>query len=132
MNLHFYLFVFLLKALLYSNQKYSEELIPDAVWCEVAYHRPSVFKHRDINYEKVNVVLDEDILSVCRLFCLGNGELEAIPSPCIKVRNILKKFNHSTYRFYSRLPTPKQWPYLSNNFSNGTFSSFQQFPVIFI
>src|SRR3989339_707436 len=99
MNLHFYLFVFLLKALLYSNQKYSEELIPDAVWCEVAYHRPSVFKHRDINYEKVNVVLDEDILSVCRLFCLGNGELEAIPSPCIKVRNILKKFNHSTYRF---------------------------------
>jgi predicted nucleic acid-binding protein len=53
-------------------------IIPDAVWIEVAYHRPSVFKHKDVNFEKVNVVLGEDILSVCRLFCLGNGELEAL------------------------------------------------------
>lgn len=53
-------------------------IIPDAVWREVAYHRPSVFKHKDVNFEKVNVVLSEDILSVCRLFCLGNGELEAL------------------------------------------------------
>ncbi len=53
-------------------------IIPDAVWCEVEYHRPSVFKHKDVNFEKVNVVLGEDILSVCRLFCLGNGELEAL------------------------------------------------------
>jgi len=36
-------------------------ILPDAVWREVAYHRPSVFKHRDINFEKVNVVLGEDI-----------------------------------------------------------------------
>ena len=53
-------------------------IIPDAVWREVEYHRPSVFKHKDVNFEKVNVVLGEDILSVCRLFCLGNGELEAL------------------------------------------------------
>lgn len=53
-------------------------IIPDAVWYEVAYHRPSVFKHKDVNFEKVNVVLDEDILSVCRLFCLDTGEVEAI------------------------------------------------------
>src|SRR3990167_5052547 len=53
-------------------------ILPDAVWREVAYHRPSVFKHRDINFEKVNVVLGEDILSVCRLFCLDTGEVEAI------------------------------------------------------
>ena len=53
-------------------------ILPDAVWREVEYHRPSIFKHKDVNFEKVNVVLGEDILSVCRLFCLGNGELEAI------------------------------------------------------
>jgi predicted nucleic acid-binding protein len=53
-------------------------IIPDAVWYEVAYHRPAVFEHKDVNFEKVNVVLDEDILSVCRLFCLDNGEVEAI------------------------------------------------------
>ena len=53
-------------------------IIPDAVWSEVVYHRPSVFKHKDVNFEKVNVVLGEDILSVCRLFCLDTGELEAI------------------------------------------------------
>ncbi len=53
-------------------------IIPYAVWREVECHRPSVFKHNDVNFEKVNVVLDEDIRSVCRLFCLGTGELEAI------------------------------------------------------
>ena len=53
-------------------------ILPDAVWREVEYHRPSVFKHKDVNFEKVNVVLGEDILSVCRLFCLDTGELEAI------------------------------------------------------
>lgn len=53
-------------------------LIPDAVWREVVYHRPSVFKHKDVSFEKVNVVLVEDILSVCRLFCLDTGEIEAI------------------------------------------------------
>lgn len=53
-------------------------ILPDAVWREVAYHRPSVFKNRDINFEKINAVFDEDILSVCKLFCLDTGELEAI------------------------------------------------------
>lgn len=53
-------------------------IIPDTVWREVEYHRPTVFKHKDVNFEKVSVVLDDDILSVCRLFCLDSGELEAI------------------------------------------------------
>ena len=53
-------------------------LIPYAVWREVEYHRPSVFKHKDVNFEKVNVLLNDDLLSVCRLFCLGIGESEAI------------------------------------------------------
>ncbi|MDR4508300.1 MAG: hypothetical protein MRJ65_08715 [Candidatus Brocadiaceae bacterium] len=57
---------------------FQRRIIPDAVWCEVEYHRPSVFKNRDINFEKVNVVFEEDILSVCKLFCLDIGELEAI------------------------------------------------------
>lgn len=53
-------------------------MLPDTVWREVEYHRPSVFKHKDINFEKVSVALDDDILSVCRLFCLDTGESEAI------------------------------------------------------
>ncbi len=57
---------------------FKKRILPNAVWCEIEYHGPSAFKHRDINFEKVNVVLDENIRSVCRLFCLGNGELEAI------------------------------------------------------
>ena len=53
-------------------------ILPDAVWREVEYHKPSVFKRKDVNFENVNVMLDEDILSVCRLFCLDTGESEAI------------------------------------------------------
>ena len=53
-------------------------ILPDAVWREVEYHKPSVFKCKDVNFENVNVMLDEDILSVCRLFCLDTGESEAI------------------------------------------------------
>ncbi len=63
---------------LYLLTDFQRLIIPDAVWREVEYHRPSVFKNRDINFEKVSVILDDDILSVCKLFCLGTGELEAI------------------------------------------------------
>ncbi|TLD39971.1 MAG: hypothetical protein JETT_3766 [Candidatus Jettenia ecosi] len=63
---------------LYLLTDFERLIIPDAVWREVEYHSPSVFKYRDINFEKANVVFDEDILSVCKLFCLDTGELEAI------------------------------------------------------
>lgn len=63
---------------LYLLTDFQRLIIPDAVWREVEYHRPSIFKNRDINFEKVSVILDGDILSVCKLFCLDTGELEAI------------------------------------------------------
>ncbi len=59
-------------------------IIPDTVWREVEYHRPTVFKHKDVNFEKVSVVLDDDILSVCRLFCLDSGEIRS--TPCTPAR----------------------------------------------
>ncbi len=52
-------------------------LLPEAVSREVEHHRPTVFL-RGVFFEKVDVAFDRNIHTVCKLFSLDIGEMEAM------------------------------------------------------
>lgn len=52
-------------------------LLPKAVSREAEHHKPAVFL-KDIFFEQVDVVFDKNIHTVCKLFSLDIGEMEAV------------------------------------------------------
>lgn len=52
-------------------------IVPKAVSLEIEYRRPVVF-HKNIRFDKADVVIAETIHTTCKLFSLDTGEIEAI------------------------------------------------------
>ncbi len=55
-------------------------LIPEAVWQEVVYHRPSVFQQPFLSFEKAKIAdeISAELEALKRLFALHSGEIEAL------------------------------------------------------
>jgi predicted nucleic acid-binding protein len=55
-------------------------LVPDAVWNEVARHRPSALRHRSVRLHRVNVTAsrEAELIKLAKAFSLGAGEFESL------------------------------------------------------
>jgi predicted nucleic acid-binding protein len=59
---------------------FRDVLVPDAVWNEVARHRPSALRRRRVQLQRVNVSTKsaDDLLRLAETFSLEAGEVESL------------------------------------------------------
>jgi len=59
---------------------FKELLVPEAVWKEIGYHRPSVLNNSTLPFIKISVLenIDSPIVMLCNAFNLDEGEKQAV------------------------------------------------------